>query len=223
MAIGNDLTFTDNGKIKHTIMLNPGHGINGLGDTGLIANGLRECDIAREIAEAAARLLHKEGHEVRLIQSANVLGDDEELQSLECVVTEALALRPDVFLTIHTGEGRTRKRGYSCVVRYPRSLSWAVATQVQSAVWDATVDYDPQFWDRGVLTETSTSILNHLTAIPAAVLFCAGYLDNEKDAQMLKAHASEIGQAVGNGILSYFDFVDSELEFQYNLKRQYAR
>lgn len=218
---GHDLTFTDEGKIKHSIVLNPGHGYGGLGDTGVIGvHGLRECDVARQIAEPAARILTREGHTVRVIQSANLLGTEKELESLECVLNETLAAGPDVFVTIHLGEGYRRKRGYSSVVRYPRSLSWALGTQIQTEVWDATVDYDPRYWDRGVIIDASKEILNHLSKnnMQAAVLFHAGFLDNEQDAEMLANHAAEIGEALGKGILKYFDYVDTEELYQYNLK-----
>ena len=74
------------------VFLNPGHAPNGEPDPGACGFGLRECDVAKNVADLVAGYLTNAGVEV----AGNLQSD-----SLEEVVDVSNESEADLFISIH--------------------------------------------------------------------------------------------------------------------------
>lgn len=172
------------------IFLDPGHGGH---DPGAVANGLQEKNIVLNIAKRIEKLLQAyEGVQVRLSRS-----DDRFLELAERARL-ANQWGADYFVSIHINAGGGT--GYEDFI-YNGSVS--SATVANQNVMNAEIVKATGFANRGK-KRANLAVLR--SSNMPAILTESGFIDNAKDAQLLKqsAFTDKIAQGHVNGLVKIF-------------------
>ena len=176
------------------VFLNPGHAPCGCPDPGAVNNGtgLRECDVAKNIADLVEKHLTKAGVSV----SGNLQSDD-----LWEVVRTANNLDVDVFVSIHcnafNGVANGTETWHYHTSKYGKQLAKCIQRQIVGALGTA---------DRGVKgavphTDNSLYVLNNTDAV--AVLVETAFIDNAEDEVLLRTKQDEFARAIARGITDF--------------------
>ena len=173
------------------VFLNPGHAPNGNPDPGACGCGLRECDVAKNVADLVAGYLAAAGVEV-----VGSLQSD----SLHEVVSASNRADADVFISIHCNACNGNANGTEVWHYYESGEGEKLADCIQNQVVDAlgTVDRGVKGAKPGV---NGLYVLNNTDAV--AVLVELAFIDNESDAALLREQQDEFARAIARGVTDY--------------------
>lgn len=175
------------------VFLNPGHAPNGNPDPGACGNGLRECDIAKEVANLVEKYLVAAGVEVvENLQSDNLYHDGEG----PCVVEEANDSGADIFVSIHCNSATPAALGTETLCYADRGDAGQLAHCIQARIIGSLGTVD-----RGVKERPGLVVLR-LTDMPAVLVELA-FISNEGDAALLANDKDEFARAIARGITDY--------------------
>ena len=176
------------------IFINPGHGGT---DPGACGNGLREADVAFNIARRVESYLQDVGYDVKVFQLGGV--DDD----LETICDESNAWDADIFVSIHcnAGGGTGTETYYLCGANISELLAICIQQQIVNSL--PTVD-------RGLKTKIFGSdgcphdvFVCKYTDCPA-VLVETAFIDNAYDANLLRDNEDNFAAAIARGITDFF-------------------
>ena len=172
------------------IFINPGHGGN---DTGACGHGLIERDVARDIGKLVKSYLCAVGYEVVLFQ----------FDGLQQICDAANAYGADLFVSIHcnAGGGSGTESFYYEFSSLGKKLANCIQRQVVSSLGTL---------DRGLKTKISGSngkpcdiyVLKN-TTMPA-VLVETAFIDNARDADLLRNRQDDFARAIARGISDFY-------------------
>ena len=165
------------------VFINPGHAPGGNPDPGACGNGLRECDIALAVGGLVVKYLEAVGIGTRLLQS----------DSLGEISSTANAWGADLFISIHCNSAASDAATGTETFCFPGSQkgNW-LATCIQKQIVDSVCTVD-----RGV-KEASFHVLRN-TDCPAVLVELA-FINNPKDAAILRDKQDELARAIARGV-----------------------
>ena len=173
------------------VFLNAGHAPNGNPDPGACGWGLRECDVAKNVADLVAGYLTAAGVEV----VGNLQSD-----SLEEVVDASNESEADLFISIHCNACNGNARGTE-VWYYHRSANGELlADCIRHQIVDAlgTADRGSKGAKPGV---NGLYVLSNTDAV--AVLVELAFIDHAGDAELLGTQQDEFARAIARGVTDY--------------------
>lgn len=173
------------------VFLNPGHAPNGNPDPGACGCGLRECDVAKSVADLVADYLKMAGVEV----VGNLQSD-----SLHEVVSASNRVGADVFISIHCNACNGVAQGTEVWHYYGSGEGKKLAQCIQNQIVDAleTVDRGTKGAKPGV---NGLYVLSNTDAV--AVLVELAFIDHEGDAELLRSQQDEFARAIARGVTDY--------------------
>ena len=173
------------------VFLNAGHAPDGNPDPGACGYGLRECDVARNVADLVAGYLTAAGVEV-----VGCLQSD----SLEEVVDSSNNSDADVFISVHCNAYNGSANGTEVWHFYGSSAGEILARCIQNQIVDAlgTVDRGVKGAKPGV---NGLYVLSNTDAV--AVLVELAFIDHAGDAQLLGMQQDEFARAIARGVTDY--------------------
>ena len=169
------------------VFLNPGHAPDGNPDPGACGCGLRECDVAKSIADLVEHYLVAAGVEV-----VGNMQDD----SLYVITSTANESDADIFVSIHCNAFNGEAHGTETCV-YPCS---ARGKRLGNCIQRQIVD-NLDTTDRGLKDRPGLYVLKY-TDMPAALVELA-FIDNEDDAAMLRDNQDDFAHAIARGVTDY--------------------
>lgn len=178
------------------VFLNPGHAPNGIPDTGAknAETGLRECDVAKNIADLVEKYLVAAGVDVvGNIQSDNLFYDSDYPQP--CVCAEANASGADIFVSIHCNAFDGVAHGTETFAYAPggegEKLAGCINDQIVKSLGTL---------DRGVKFRDDYIVLKH-TNMPA-VLVETAFIDSI-DEPLLREKQDDFARAIARGVTDH--------------------
>ena len=173
------------------VFLNPGHAPNGNPDPGACGYGLRECDVAKNVADLVAGYLAAAGVEV-----VGCLQSD----SLHEVVSTSNRADADVFISIPCNACNGTANGTEVWHFYGSSAGETLAQCIQNQIVDAlrTVDRGVKGAKPGV---NGLYVLSNTDAV--AVLVELAFIDHAGDAELLRSRQDEFARAIARGVTDY--------------------
>ena len=179
------------------VFLNPGHAPDGIPDTGAknAETGLRECDVAKNIADLVEKYLVAAGVEVvGNIQSYNLYYDSDYPQP--CVCAEANASGADIFVSIHCNAFDGEAHGTETFAYAPggegEKLAGCINNQIVASLGTL---------DRGVKFRDDYIVLEHTDM--TAVLVETAFIDSDIDEPLLRTKQDDFARAIARGITDY--------------------
>lgn len=174
------------------IVIDPGHGGK---DPGAVGNGLKEKDLTLIISQKVASILGSYGFNIILTRNDDRFVDLAAPRVLAC----------DLSVSIHVNAGGgTGLETWVALYNQP-----AESKRLGQAIQDGVLGQIP-FTDRGLKTrKNSAGNADYLYMLRAArgvpVLVEVGFIDNAKDAAMLKDNNNldKIAKGIADGILQY--------------------
>ena len=173
------------------VFLNAGHAPDGDPDPGACGYGLRECDVAKNVADLAADYLSAAGVEV-----VGSLQSD----SLHEVVSASNSAEADVFISIHCNACNGVAQGTEVWHYYSSDEGEKLARCIQNQIVDAlgTVDRGVKGAKPGV---NGLYVLSNTDAV--AVLVELAFIDHAGDAELLRSQQDEFARAIARGVTDY--------------------
>ena len=173
------------------VFLNAGHAPNGNPDPGACGFGLRECDVAKNVADLAAGYLSAAGVEVV---------DNFQSDSLHEVVSASNRADADVFISIHCNACNGAANGTEVWHFYGSTEGETLASCIQNQIVDAlgTLDRGTKGAKPGV---NGLYVLSNTDAV--AVLVELAFIDHAFDAQLLRSRQDEFARAIARGVTDY--------------------
>ena len=173
------------------VFLNAGHAPNGNPDPGACGFGLRECDVAKNVADLVEKYLTTAGVEV-----VGCLQSD----SLHEVVSASNNSDADVFISIHCNACNGAANGTEVWYFYGSGAGEILANCIQNQIVDAlgTVDRGVKGAKPGV---NGLYVLSNTDAV--AVLVELAFIDHAGDAQLLREQQDEFARAIARGVTDY--------------------
>jgi len=173
------------------VFLNPGHAPDGNPDPGACGWGLRECDVAKSVAELVGQYLTNAGVEV----VGNLQSD-----SLEEVVATSNTSDADVFISIHCNAYNGSANGTEVWYYHRSTHGELLADCIRNQIVDAlgTADRGSKGAEPGV---NGLYVLNNTGA--TAVLVELAFIDNAQDAQLLRDRQDDFARAIARGVTDY--------------------
>lgn len=179
------------------VFLNPGHAPNGIPDPGAknTETGLRECDVAKNIADLVEKYLVAAGVDVvGNIQSDNLFYDSDYPQP--CVCAKANASGADIFVSIHCNAFDCEAHGTETYAYAPggegEKLAGCINDQVVRSLGTL---------DRGVKFRDDYIVLKHTDM--TAVLVETAFIDSDTDEPLLRERQDDFARAIARGITDY--------------------
>ena len=169
------------------VFLNPGHAPDGNPDPGACGCGLRECDVAKSVADLVENYLVGAGVEV-----VGNLQDD----SLYAVASAANESDADIFVSIHCNAFNGSANGTETCVHTCSARGKRLGECIQRQIVDALGTSD-----RGLKYRGELYVLNR-TDMPAVLVELA-FIDNEGDAALLRDNQDDFARAVARGVTDY--------------------
>ena len=176
------------------VFLNPGHAPNGEPDPGAVNqyNGLRECDVAKNVADLLEGYLTAAG--------VDVVGNLQH-DSLEAVCTESNISGADIFVSIHCNAAANEQANGTETWYHSHSINGRVlADYIQNQIIKSI-----ETTDRGIKAATPGKnglyVLNNTNAV--AVLVELAFISNSDDAMLLTENADDFARALARGITDY--------------------
>ncbi|WP_404331949.1 N-acetylmuramoyl-L-alanine amidase [Mesobacillus maritimus] len=182
------------------LYLDPGHGGS---DPGAIGNGLREKDIALDIALKIRSILTNQYENVQVKMSRT--GDTSK--SLSQRTNEANSWDADFYLSIHCNAFNGSAKGYEDYIH--TSLADSSTTAKYQDIIHAEVIKVNQLQDRGQ-KKANFHVLRE-SAMPA-LLTENGFIDNAQDAALMKQSSwrQKVAQGHANGIEKAFSLIKKQ-------------
>ena len=173
------------------VFLNPGHAPDGNPDPGACGYGLRECDVARNVADLVAGYLTAAGVEV-----VGCLQSD----SLEEVVDSSNNSDADVFISIHCNACNGSANGTEVWHFYGSGAGKTLASYIQNQIVTSlgTTDRGVKGAKPGV---NGLYVLSNTNAV--AVLVELAFIDHASNAQLLRSRQDEFARAIARGVTDY--------------------
>ena len=173
------------------VFLNPGHAPDGNPDPGACGWGLKECDVAKSVAELAAGYLIAAGVEV-----VGCLQSD----SLYEVVSASNRADADVFISVHCNACNGAAQGTEVWHYHGSGEGEKLAQCIQNQIVDAigTVDRGVKGAKPGV---NGLYVLSNTDAV--AVLVELAFIDHAGDAELLRSQQDEFARAIARGVTDY--------------------
>ena len=173
------------------VFLNSGHAPNGNPDPGACGYGLRECDVAKNVADLAAGYLVAAGVEV-----VGCLQSD----SLEEVVDSSNRSDADVFISIHCNACNGSANGTEVWYFYGSGAGKTLASCIQNQIVTSlgTTDRGTKGAKPGV---NGLYVLSNTDAV--AVLVELAFIDHAGDVQLLRSRQDEFARAIARGVTDY--------------------
>ena len=173
------------------VFLNAGHALDGDPDPGACGYGLRECDVAKNVADLVAGYLTAAGVEV-----VGCLQSD----SLREVVSASNRSGADVFISIHCNACNGSANGTETWHYYGSTEGEKLARCIQKQIVDAlgTVDRGVKGAKPGV---NGLYVLSNTDAV--AVLVELAFIDHAGDAELLGTQQDEFARAIARGVTDY--------------------
>ena len=175
------------------VFLNPGHAPCGCPDPGAVnsGTGLRECDVAKNIADLVEKHLTKAGVSV----SGNLQSDD-----LWEVVRTANNLDVDVFVSMHcnafNGVANGTETWHYHTSKYGKQLAECIQRQIVDSL--GTTDRGVKGAEPG---RNGLYVLSNTDAV--AVLVETAFIDNAEDEVILRTQQDEFARAIARGITDF--------------------
>lgn len=173
------------------VFLNPGHAPDGNPDPGACGYGLRECAVAKNVADLVAGYLAAAGVEV----VGNFQSD-----SLHEVASASNCADADVFISIHCNACNGVAQGTEVWHYYSSDEGEKLAQCIQNQIVNAlgTVDRGVKGAKPGV---NGLYVLNNTEAV--AVLVELAFIDHAGDAELLRSRQDEFARAIARGVTDY--------------------
>ena len=173
------------------VFLNPGHAPDGNPDPGACGYGLRECDVAKNVADLVAGYLAAAGVEV-----VGCLQSD----SLHEVVTTSNNSGADVFISIHCNACNGSANGTEVWHYYGSEEGEKLAQYIQNQIVDAlgTVNRGTKGAKPGI---NGLYVLSNTDAV--AVLVELAFIDHAGDVQLLRSQQDDFARAITRGVTDY--------------------
>ena len=173
------------------VFLNPGHALDGNPDPGACGYGLRECDVAKNVADLVAGYLTIAGVEV-----VGCLQSD----SLQEVVSASNSADADVFISIHCNACNGSANGTEVWHFYGSGPGETLARCIQNQIVNAlgTTDRGVKGAKPGV---NGLYVLSNTDAV--AVLVELAFIDHAGDAHLLRSQQDEFARAIARGVTDY--------------------
>lgn len=178
------------------VFLNPGHDELDLKgtpdyDPGACNDslGLYENEIALAVGQLAGKYLTAAGCEVKLLQS----------ESLSGIYRAANAWKADIFVSIHCNAFNGAAHGVETIT-YPDDTN---GHRLAECIQNQILDTFPELTDRGVKDRPNLAVLNG-TDMPAVLVEMA-FIDNARDALLLRDRQDGFARAIARGITDYLN------------------
>ena len=173
------------------VFLNAGHAPDGNPDPGACGYGLRECDVAKNVADLVAGYLAAAGVEV----VGNMQSD-----SLHEVVSAYNRADADVFISIHCNACNGSANGTEVWHFYGSGAGETLANCIQNQIVTSlgTTDRGTKGAKPGV---NGLYVLSNTDAV--AVLLELAFIDHAGDAQLLREQQDEFARAIARGVTDY--------------------
>ena len=173
------------------VFLNAGHAPDGNPDPGACGYGLRECDVAKSVADLVAGYLTTAGVEV---------GGCLQSDSLHEVISASNRADADVFISVHCNACNGSANGTETWHYYGSEEGEKLAQCIQNQIVDAlrTVDRGVKGAKPGV---NGLYVLSNTDAV--AVLVELAFIDHAGDAQLLGTQQDEFARAIARGVTDY--------------------
>ena len=169
------------------VFLNPGHAPNGIPDPGACGCGLRECDVAKSVADLVEHYLTAAGVEV----VGNMQDDD-----LYTITSVANASDADIFVSIHCNAFNGNAKGTEVLVHPGSTSGRKLGDCIQRQIVDSLGTTD-----RGLKDRPNLWVLKH-TWMPAVLVELA-FIDNVGDAALLRNRQDDFARAIARGVTDY--------------------
>ena len=171
------------------VFLNPGHAPDGNPDPGACGCGLRECDVAKSVADLVEHYLVGAGVEV-----VGNMQDD----SLGSITNAANASDADLFISIHCNAFNGEAHGTEVEIFPGSNNSYSLGNCIQNQIVDALGTTD-----RGLKERPGLYVLK-ATDMPAVLVELA-FIDNEDDAELLRNNQDDFARAIARGVTDYMN------------------
>lgn len=173
------------------VFLNAGHAPGGIPDPGACGWGLKECDVAKNVADLTADYLRAAGVEIVGNLQSN---------SLDEIVSKANRSDADVFISIHCNAFNGRANGTEVWHYYSITEGRKLAARIQDQIVDAlgTTDRGVKGAKPGV---NGLYVLSNTDAV--AVLVELAFIDNADDAELLRLQQDAFARAIARGVTDY--------------------
>lgn len=183
------------------IFINPGHSLNGLPDAGCVYNGLKECDIAAQVAEQLEKHLKFNNFQTELYQQTGE--DNNSNKQLNKVCQLANASKADLFISIHmNGFNNPDAKGTETLYAQSSSKGKLIAGYINTELTKPFKSYT--FTNRGAKVDSRGLAVLKYTNM-TAILTEIGFISNKAEADFIKANVNEIAQRLCNAICRYFN------------------
>lgn len=169
------------------VFLNPGHAPDGNPDPGACGCGLRECDVAKSVADLVEHYLVAAGVEV----VGNMQDDD-----LYAITSTANASGADIFISIHCNAFNGSAQGTEVEVHPGSSAGRALGNCIQRQIVDSLGTAD-----RGLKDRLDLWVIKR-TDMPAVLVELA-FIDHEGDAALLCDRQDDFARAIARGVTDY--------------------
>lgn len=169
------------------VFLNPGHAPDGNPDPGACGCGLRECDVAKSVADLVEHYLVAAGVEV-----IGNLQDD----SLYAITNAANASSADIFVSIHCNAFNGSACGTETCVYTGSAVGNKLGACIQQQIVDSLGTVD-----RGLKVRKDLWVLKS-TDMPAVLVELA-FIDHEGDAALLRDRQDDFARAIARGVTDY--------------------
>lgn len=180
------------------IFLNPGH--YPCNDSGAVGYGLKECDVAYDIAARVENYLKRNAAQVttKLVQN-----------ELEEVVYSANSWEADLFVSIHCNASQSHNAKGTETFHY---YGAAEGKKLATAIHNQIIKTIPELVNRGV--KVASHYVTRETDMPACLVETA-FIDEPNDNKILRERVDDFSKAIAQGILVYAglkpDVVDSHI------------
>lgn len=176
------------------VFLNPGHAPNGNPDPGACnrVTGLRECDMAKSIADLVEKYLTAAGVEV----VGNLQSD-----SLYEITSASNNQDADVFVSIHCNAFNEMANGTEVWHYHTSHDGKKLAECIQRQIVDSLGTTDRGAKAAVPHTDTSLYVLNNTDAV--AVLVETAFIDNPSDEELLRYRQDDFARAIARGITDF--------------------
>lgn len=169
------------------IFINPGHGGT---DPGACGNGLREADVAFNIARRVESYLQAVGYDVKVFQLGGVADD------LEKICDTSNAWHADAFVSIHCNAFDGNANGTSTYHWYNSHPSRKLANCIHNQIVESLPVQNRDVRQAGFFVLINTDC-------PAALVETA-FIDNPHDARLLVEREDDFARAIARGISDFF-------------------
>lgn len=175
------------------VFINPGHAPNGNPDPGACnrVTGLRECDVAKNIADLVEKYLVAAGVEV----VGNLQSDD-----LYEVVHASNQLDADVFVSIHCNAFNERANGTEVWYYHTSGNGACLAECIERQIVDS-LDTTDRGAKPAVPGKNGLYVLSNTDAV--AVLVETAFIDNESDEELLRHRQDDFARAIARGVTDF--------------------